>query len=186
MAGGFHTPGLEKALVRREVAVGIYTPRVDVLPAGNPGLAALVEDPRPLEKIFAGEPLSLVSERPLGPSINLDGTRQRAVEGLLAAQIAVPLAVVSVVAPRVAARPLVPRRVTIVASALVFALFVVNFLAGDPPRGTVLMLGVLGGLIAACAAIARLVPPPTLRCGRTWSTVAPSTCALRRGSPGSS
>lgn len=93
VAGGFHTPGLEKALVRREVAVGIYTPRVDVLPAGNPGLAALVEDPRPLEKIFAGEPLSLVSERPLGPSINLDGTRQRAVEGLLAAQIAAPLAV---------------------------------------------------------------------------------------------
>lgn len=73
--------------------------------------------------------------------------------------VAVPLAVVSVVAPRVAARPLVPWRVTIVASALVFALFVVNFLAGDPPRGTVSLLGVLCGLIVACAAIARLARP---------------------------
>lgn len=92
VAGGFHTPGLENALARRGVAVGVFTPRVDVLPTGNPGLAALLEDPRPLEKIFVGEPLSLVSERALGPTVNIDAPHQRAVEGLLAAQIVAPLA----------------------------------------------------------------------------------------------
>jgi hypothetical protein len=49
--------------------------------------------------------------------------------------------------------------VTVVASALLFGLFVVTFLTGDPPRGTLLMLGVFCGLIAASAAIARLARP---------------------------
>ena len=39
-----------------------------------------------------GEPLSLVSERALGPTVNIDAPHQRAVEGLLAAQIVAPLA----------------------------------------------------------------------------------------------
>jgi len=63
VAGGFHSDGLAEALTRRGVSWAIVTPKIDDLPAEKDTLDVFARDPLPLEKVFAGEPISLIEPR---------------------------------------------------------------------------------------------------------------------------
>lgn len=72
VAGGFHTEGLVSRLKSQGASVLVLTPKIDKPIAESHYLNAFARDPLPLEKIFTGEPISLITERGLadaGPSL---------------------------------------------------------------------------------------------------------------------
>ncbi|MBI4395704.1 MAG: GNAT family N-acetyltransferase, partial [Elusimicrobia bacterium] len=70
VAGGFHTDGLSRLLREKNVSYAVVTPRITEIPEnGNAYLDVFSRDPLPLERLFAGEPISLAPERLLAESV---------------------------------------------------------------------------------------------------------------------
>ncbi|MGQ0644005.1 MAG: hypothetical protein ACT4O3_00740, partial [Elusimicrobiota bacterium] len=66
VAGGFHTEGLTDGFKRSGVSYAVVTPRVEgSLDASKNYLDVFARDPLPLEKLIAGEPISLLYPRAL-------------------------------------------------------------------------------------------------------------------------
>ncbi|MBI4396835.1 MAG: ATP-binding protein, partial [Elusimicrobia bacterium] len=63
VAGGFHTDGITQFLRQKDVSYVVVTPKVTEAPKENRSLDVFARDPLPLEKMFAGEAIYLVSWR---------------------------------------------------------------------------------------------------------------------------
>ncbi len=92
VAGGFHTDGLTQILRHKDVSYAVVTPMLTgALPEGSRTIDVLARDPLPLEKLFAGEAINVVSPRPTADSA--PRTLKRAIAGLaIAAGISAALA----------------------------------------------------------------------------------------------
>lgn len=59
VAGGFHTDGVVELLAARGVTVAVLTPKIGPIDGTANYLDVFANDPLPVEKIFAGEPIAL-------------------------------------------------------------------------------------------------------------------------------
>jgi hypothetical protein len=79
VAGGFHTEGLTKHIKRRGGSYVVLTPRVETIDNEKNYMDAFARDPLPLEKLFDGEKIGLLTPRGLAHSADLEtglSTRQ--------------------------------------------------------------------------------------------------------------
>ncbi|MBP9127171.1 MAG: hypothetical protein KBG07_00195 [Elusimicrobia bacterium] len=74
VAGGFHSDGLTRLLRERDLSYVVVSPKISEVPKENNYLDVFARDPLPLEKLFAGEKISLNSAR-------LSGGTMRGFEG---------------------------------------------------------------------------------------------------------
>lgn len=65
VAGGFHTEGLLQTLKSQGVSYVVVTPKIEKIDPQKNYLDVFAHDPLPLEKLFTGEPISLITERSL-------------------------------------------------------------------------------------------------------------------------
>ncbi|MBL8022725.1 MAG: YvcK family protein [Elusimicrobia bacterium] len=63
VAGGFHTEGMTALLKKADVSYAVVTPRIGEIPNNSQPLQSLIRDPLPLEKLLAGEVITLQSPR---------------------------------------------------------------------------------------------------------------------------
>jgi hypothetical protein len=81
VAGGFHTEGLTAEIKRRGGSYVVLTPRVEIIPNDKNYLDAFAHDPVPLEKLFDGEKISLLTAR--GTAVGGNATEQLALAMVL-------------------------------------------------------------------------------------------------------
>ncbi len=72
VAGGFHTEGLTQLLRQKDVSYVVVTPKINEVPKENNYLDVFAHDPLPIEKMFNGEQIYLVSPRVTSDKINLN------------------------------------------------------------------------------------------------------------------
>ncbi|MBL8024481.1 MAG: hypothetical protein JNK54_09415 [Elusimicrobia bacterium] len=65
VAGGFHTEGLLQTLKSQGASYIVLTPKIEKIDPQKNYLDVFAHDPLPLEKLFTGEPISLITERAL-------------------------------------------------------------------------------------------------------------------------
>jgi hypothetical protein len=65
VAGGFHTEGLLKNLKTQGASYVVLTPKIEKIDSAKNYLDVFAHDPLPLEKLFTGEPIALLTERAL-------------------------------------------------------------------------------------------------------------------------
>lgn len=72
VTGGFHTEGITKILREKNISYIVVTPKISKIDPHHNALDVFARDPRPIEKIFAGNTIFLVA--PLTTAKNLPGT----------------------------------------------------------------------------------------------------------------
>jgi hypothetical protein len=71
VAGGFHTEGLLKNLKTQGASYVVLTPKIEKIDSAKNYLDVFAHDPLPLEKLFTGEPIALLTERALATDSTL-------------------------------------------------------------------------------------------------------------------
>jgi hypothetical protein len=91
VAGGFHTRGLTDLLNKKDVSYVVVAPKIAAIPEGHSSVAAFTRDPLPLEKLLAGELISINYPRLANPelltTVSDGGSRQGAAETIAAAVV---------------------------------------------------------------------------------------------------